>query len=31
VVSDLPEFARAFSCKPGDPLARPEGERCQVW
>jgi predicted metalloendopeptidase len=31
VVADLPEFARAFSCKPGDPLARPEGERCQVW
>ncbi len=31
VVANLPEFARAFSCKPGDPLARPEGERCKVW
>jgi predicted metalloendopeptidase len=31
VVADLPEFARAFACKPADPLARPEGQRCQVW
>ena len=31
VVSDLPEFARAFGCKAGDPMVRPEGERCQIW
>jgi putative endopeptidase len=31
VVADLPEFARAFACKPADSLVRPEGERCQVW
>jgi len=31
VVADLPEFTRAFACKPTDPLARPEGQRCQVW
>jgi putative endopeptidase len=30
-VSDLPEFARAFGCKAGDPMVRPEGERCQIW
>ena len=27
--SNLPEFARAFSCKPGDPMVR--GERCEIW
>ncbi|HZF12178.1 MAG TPA: M13 family metallopeptidase [Thermoanaerobaculia bacterium] len=31
VVSDMPEFARAFSCKTGDPMVRPDSERCQVW
>lgn len=25
--SNLPAFARAFNCSPGDPMARPEGER----
>ena len=30
-VSDLPEFAQAFGCKPGDPMARPAEERCAVW
>jgi putative endopeptidase len=27
--SNLPAFAEAFSCKPGDPMVRPE--RCQIW
>jgi predicted metalloendopeptidase len=31
VIANLPEFAKAFACKPGDPMVRPEGERCQVW
>ena len=30
-VSNLPEFAQAFGCKPGDPMTRPEAERCSVW
>jgi putative endopeptidase len=27
--SNMPEFARAFSCKPGDPMVR--AEKCQIW
>jgi putative endopeptidase len=27
--SNLPEFARAFSCKTGDPMVR--AERCEIW
>ena len=30
-LSNLPEFARAFGCKPGSPMVRPEGKRCDVW
>jgi len=30
-VSNLPEFAQAFGCKPGDPMIRPEEQRCSVW
>jgi endothelin-converting enzyme/putative endopeptidase len=30
-LSNLPEFSRAFSCKSGDAMARPEAERCEVW
>ena len=30
-LSNMPEFAAAFSCQPGAPMARPETERCQVW
>ncbi|MGE5413282.1 MAG: M13 family metallopeptidase [Syntrophomonadaceae bacterium] len=30
-LSDLPEFAKAFGCKPGSPMVRPEAERCDVW
>jgi predicted metalloendopeptidase len=30
-VSNLPEFAQAFGCKAGDPMIRPEEQRCSVW
>jgi putative endopeptidase len=30
-LSNLPEFAKAFGCKPGSPMVRPENERCDVW
>jgi len=29
--SNLPEFAKAFDCKEGDPMVRPAGVRCQIW
>ena len=29
VVSNMPEFAHAFSCKPGDPMVR--AKSCRVW
>jgi putative endopeptidase len=30
-LSNLPAFAKAFDCKAGDPMARPESQRCQIW
>ena len=30
-LSNLPEFQKAFGCKPGAPMVRPEAERCDVW
>jgi endothelin-converting enzyme/putative endopeptidase len=30
-LSNLPQFATAFSCKAGSPMVRPAGERCEVW
>jgi predicted metalloendopeptidase len=30
-LSNLPSFAKAFSCQPGDAMIRPENERCAVW
>jgi putative endopeptidase len=30
-LSNIPAFARAFGCKPGDPMVRPESERAQIW
>jgi predicted metalloendopeptidase len=30
-LSNLPEFAAAFKCKPGDPMVRPAGARVSVW
>ena len=31
VVVNLPEFAAAFACKPGQPMAKPAGKRCRIW
>jgi predicted metalloendopeptidase len=30
-LSNIPVFAQAFGCKPGDPMVRPESERAQIW
>ncbi|WP_242395392.1 M13 family metallopeptidase [Anaeromyxobacter oryzisoli] len=30
-LSNLPEFAAAFSCKEGSPMVRPPATRCAVW
>lgn len=30
-LSNMPEFAAAYSCKAGDAMVRPEKDRCQVW
>jgi putative endopeptidase len=30
-LSNIPAFARAFGCKPGDPMVRAESERAQIW
>jgi putative endopeptidase len=30
-LSNMPEFAAAYGCKAGDPMVRPEKDRCQVW
>ena len=30
-LSNLPEFAQAFSCKAGTPMVRPSEQRCAVW
>jgi putative endopeptidase len=29
--SDLPAFAKAFGCKPGDPMTRIGELQCQIW
>jgi putative endopeptidase len=29
--SNMPAFARAFGCKPGDKMVRPPQQRCQIW
>ena len=31
VVANLPEFAGAFACQAGDPMARVAAERCKIW
>jgi putative endopeptidase len=30
-LSNLPEFARAFGCRPGDPMVRPDSVRVRIW
>jgi predicted metalloendopeptidase len=30
-LSNMPAFAQAFHCKPGDAMVRPANERCQIW
>jgi putative endopeptidase len=30
-LSNMPAFAQAFSCKEGDPMVRPPGDRCVIW
>jgi len=30
-LSNLPQFAAAFSCKAGDAMVRAEKDRCQIW
>jgi putative endopeptidase len=30
-LSDLPEFAEAFHCHTGDPMAREPGEKVEIW
>ncbi len=30
-LSNMPAFAKAFQCKPDDPMVRPAKERCQIW
>jgi endothelin-converting enzyme/putative endopeptidase len=31
VVVNMPEFERAFACKPGAKLVKPAGQHCKVW
>jgi putative endopeptidase len=30
-LSNMPEFAKAFGCKPGDPMVRPDSLRAHIW
>jgi putative endopeptidase len=30
-LANMPEFARAFGCKPGDPMVRPDSARVAIW
>jgi endothelin-converting enzyme/putative endopeptidase len=31
VVVNMPEFAKAFSCKSGAPMTKPAGKACSIW
>jgi putative endopeptidase len=31
VVVNMPDFAEAFSCKPGQPMVKPAADVCRVW
>jgi putative endopeptidase len=30
-LSNMPEFAKAWGCKPGDPMVRPDSLRARIW
>ena len=30
-LSNMPDFARAFSCQPGDAMVRPAEKQCATW
>jgi putative endopeptidase len=30
-LSNMPQFAKAFGCKPGDPMVRPDSLRANIW
>jgi putative endopeptidase len=30
-LSNMPEFAKAFGCKEGDPMVRPDNMRAKIW
>jgi putative endopeptidase len=30
-MANMPQFARAFGCKPGDPMVRPPAVVPQIW
>jgi putative endopeptidase len=30
-LSNMPEFAKAFGCKPGDPMVRSDDMRARIW
>jgi putative endopeptidase len=30
-VSNMPEFAEAFGCQPGEPMVRPDSLRVRIW
>ena len=30
-VSNMPEFAEAFGCQPGDPMVRPDSLLVRIW
>lgn len=31
VVVNMPEFAKAFQCRPGAPMTKPAGQACRIW
>jgi putative endopeptidase len=31
VVANMPEFAKAFACKPGQPMTKPPEKICRIW
>ena len=31
VAVNMPEFEKAFACKPGQAMVKPAAERCKVW